>query len=445
MRTIEQIVDECLRSLIVQDTAACAAMLRVVAVEYRQDVATLAITCERTPQLLINRPFMQKVYRLGGEPGVCAVLLHELLHVALGDVVNRFPSEPLLLNIAFDMVVNAHVTRILPGSTCFFQRFYRHMPGVLRLLRPPTEDEQRAMECWGHRQSQDEDIEDVWSALYNDRSATIAEVLALCQERLTVVSTLSTVPVVGSHPPVRLPPELRERFRIDDVIRRIAPPGSGGDQSSCTFDPQRAVRAWKNTVQRVLLRFLIAGRKRSPQPDKFPSSLPVLNAHDRRAFARAQWTPLVPEVRWSDQAPQWSGGACVYFDVSGSMWDELPALVGVLLRLRRFLEMPFHAFSTEVFPARFRNGRLVTDTTGGTNITCVLKHLIERQPPKAVIITDGAVGTFDRALMNRLRGTRLYGIITARGIPAEFAAARVPYTQLQPYPTTQRCTPGAVR
>ena len=336
-----------------------------------------------------------------------------------------------MVNAACDMVINAHVVRWMPESESFFRSFYRSVRGVLKLLRPPDFQEEHFLQ----RSSSSAAVHVLWRELYRPGSTTtVDEVIALCRESL---SAELPVILIGSHPLRPAPQEVRKALGIDGIVAHVScQPGAGAGGAGCRVDrgPGRAVRAWECAVERVLRRFLRRGSGTAPIVQEAVSELPVLNTSDRRAFARAQWMPIVPDVRWPYGRPRRVGGAFVYVDVSGSMWDELPSLVAVLLRLRDYLTLPFNAFSAEVFPARFRNGRLLTDTTFGTDITCVLEHLAVRRPEKAVIITDGMVGEFRKSLLKCMRRTSLYGIITAGGVTKNFDRARVPYTQLDAYP-----------
>ena len=75
------------------------------------------------------------------------------------------------------------------------------------------------------------------------------------------------------------------------------------------------------------------------------------------------------------------------------MNEELKRLSAILLRFRHLLKLPFWAFSNTVSPAEFRQGKLVTGTTKGTEIGCVVAHLKATRPAKALVITDGFVET----------------------------------------------------
>jgi predicted metal-dependent peptidase len=82
-------------------------------------------------------------------------------------------------------------------------------------------------------------------------------------------------------------------------------------------------------------------------------------------------------------------GLAIYLDVSGSVNEYLPKILGILQHLRREITSVF-LFSNKVYETRFStllNGEI--KTTGGTDFDCIAESILERQLDKAVIITDG--------------------------------------------------------
>jgi hypothetical protein len=84
----------------------------------------------------------------------------------------------------------------------------------------------------------------------------------------------------------------------------------------------------------------------------------------------------------------------VYLDVSGSMKSVLQALYGAILDCAEFVVPLVHLFSTKVADvtlAELRAGKCAT--TGGTNIACVAEHMARHRVTRALLVTDGWVGT----------------------------------------------------
>lgn len=107
--------------------------------------------------------------------------------------------------------------------------------------------------------------------------------------------------------------------------------------------------------------------------------------------------------------------AFVYFDVSGSVAGQVPSVAQTLLPYCRVGLCTVHVFSTVVRPASASDlAARKFSSTGGTDINCVLRHVLDLPPRKrpraAVVITDGFTGKSHAALAERFRaaGMRLF-------------------------------------
>ena len=129
-----------------------------------------------------------------------------------------------------------------------------------------------------------------------------------------------------------------------------------------------------------------------------------------------------------------AGTTVVYLDVSGSMEAEMQSLVTLLNRLRRWIRLPFWAFSNEVAPAIIVQGVLETRTTGGTAMNCVLEHLAETRPERALVVTDGYIEQCDPGLLAAARGTVIHALVSRDGSPVELERAGIGCTQLSSHP-----------
>jgi len=82
-------------------------------------------------------------------------------------------------------------------------------------------------------------------------------------------------------------------------------------------------------------------------------------------------------------------GLAVYLDVSGSVNQHLPEIIGLLRSLRTELKT-IYLFSNKVVEVPFRTlfaGRI--ETTYGTDFNCIAQHIFANRLDKAVILTDG--------------------------------------------------------
>jgi len=192
---------------------------------------------------------------------------------------------------------------------------------------------------------------------------------------------------------------------------------------------------WVKATRDILRKYL--------QPDKLSRRsieerkehcLPVLSPRDRRAFFHATWNPFIPEACWENWIKRSEGLAQVYLDVSGSMHAEMPFIISLLGQLRQYIKTPFWAFSDEVAPARIEAGQLITRTTGGTSLRCVLAHIAKTSPISAVIITDGYIEEIAKTEIQKIKPTKLHAIVSRDGNAATLERAGINYSQLERIP-----------
>jgi predicted metal-dependent peptidase len=128
------------QELIEENPLAIRAVLKVLHVEFTDEVPTLAVTCEDRPRLLVNLGFVREHCRT--EAHVKAVICHEFLHVLLRHT-ERFTTLTPAEHLALDAVINAIIHRTLgPDYSGMMSRYYAEARGIARLLRPPTVEEQ---------------------------------------------------------------------------------------------------------------------------------------------------------------------------------------------------------------------------------------------------------------------------------------------------------------
>jgi hypothetical protein len=113
---------------------------------------------------------------------------------------------------------------------------------------------------------------------------------------------------------------------------------------------------------------------------------------------------------------------------------ELPLVISLLHQLRKSIRMPFWAFSTEVSPARIERGQLITESTGGTSMECVLLHIAKTKPKAAVVVTDGYIEPVDKGILRKCDSTRITAIVTRDGCPSLLQRAGIRYIQLEAVP-----------
>ena len=164
-----------------------------------------------------------------------------------------------------------------------------------------------------------------------------------------------------------------------------------------------------------------------PQFTQTDTCLPYRSGQDRRAELR--WLlgeePLFFAARSRTPGFERRDRVHVYVDVSGSMAAELPLVYGALVPLLDYIHPQIHLFSSaleDVSAEGLRRGEM--ETTWGTDIACVTRHMLERKVRRAVILTDGWVGDVPSKHARQLgrRRTRVNSVVTNGGDPS-FAEA----------------------
>lgn len=450
MQLDETLFHAVLEEMITENPLAVRGALRILSTEFTDKVPTLAVTLEENPRLLVNLDFMRE--HCETEAHVKACIAHEFLHVLLGHT-ERFREMTTIQNLALDTVINAVIHRTLGVEySSFFSKLYAGQTGLGKLLRPMTEEEWQANR-WrlvefkifdGALEGESWDLEEVWVAVY--RGKLVADdILEIAEQLAAEGKPVSGIRFVGNHEPhdFRLPEKLQRaldecmrQMNGDGIWRSPKDRGVGTLGYETTFDAGREdLELWKRRTFEVLRRCVVPDpRSILTERAERAYRLPVLSPRDRRAFLRSMWSPVLPEADWSSSFERPLGSANVYLDVSGSMNQEMPVVIALLANLRRAIRMPFWAFSDSVEPATIKNGRLVTKTTGGTSMECVIRHLAKTRPAAAVVVTDGYIEKLEPSLMKSVAGIRIHAILTRDGSPAQLKRAGIPYSQLERYP-----------
>lgn len=431
-----------LRELIDENPIACRGVLRISCIVVTDEVPTLAVTLGETSQLRVNLAFVAD--HCHTEAHVKAVILHEFLHVLLGHT-EHFTDVDDALNLALDIVINAIIHRVMGTEySDMMRRYYARAVGLAALLRPMTERERVGGAA--ERQA-------IWEAVYEGTLVAddLLDLARTVREQALRDALGAGRVLLGNHADLRgasgagaLSPEVEQVLR--DTMRAMNGHGiwrAAKDRgigalpydTVVTAADERMVR-WERAAWQALRQCILPDR-RTPAGDLVDQAmrLPVLNEQDRRGFLHALWSPLIPEVTWVGQRRQPRATAQVYLDVSGSMHAEMPLLLALLRRLRRSIRAPFWAFSDTVAPAIIEGGQLRTQTSGGTSINCVLRHIAATRPGRAVIVTDGYIEPCDRALLARIRDQRIHAVLSRDGSAGELERAGIPYVQLDGVPT----------
>lgn len=411
--------------------------LSLFRVRFSEKTKTACVTCGGSPELLLNKDFIEAHCQTNEH--LFMLVMHELYHVILGHTT-LFPHATEVRNIVFDAVINAILCSLFPKPefTSFFTDYYPSDKMPFALLRPkgegtPLAAEQALQLLYGG--SDTGTYHDVYEALL--KSGCVKEI------KLVVKSDGEPL-LLGSHDEENEEVSQEMKDLIHKIISKWPSPDRplqgqdlGAEECERGFDAEAdPTTRLRRGIRRLMRRAAIPGKKevrrRSVREMVCETATFLPDWHDRSHEARevAFGDALIYRTTTRLQRPSSRDNrqAFVYFDVSGSVAEEVPSVAQALLPYCRGGLCTVHVFSTVVHPASARDlTARKFSSTGGTDIDCVLKHVLELPPRKrpraAVVVTDGFTGKPDAALAERFRaaGMRLFvGLVkTAPGYNQE--------------------------
>lgn len=401
MKIDEDLFRSILFETIDENPLASRAVLSLCAVEFTTSVSTLSVSLGKKSTLFVNLEFVRT--HCETVEHVKTLLIHEFLHILLGHTLRIKEMTPAI-NIALDAVINAIIHRKFGISySSLMSRYYGAESGLIALLRPLNSNESNKLWNARNHAATLPPLLEIHEGLY--AGSTLAEdVLSVANsfsKRALNKALASGLVLLGGHE--REPQDLEAlgQANLERFKQGVATIGGGIFHDPIACKPSALAIApkqksvplhWRQSTLPVLKRLL------QPDPKSFPELkndrtcfAPILNTADRRGSLRAIWSPLIPEIAWESTRKHPIGSVQIYLDVSGSMDPFLEALVTLLAVFSKHIRKPLWAFSTKVCPARIIQGRLDTQTTGGTSLACVFEHIRKTAPRKALIVTDGFV------------------------------------------------------
>lgn len=391
---------------------ALSALLRLMDIVETTSVPTAAVECRAEPRLLVNPKFVAKHAHTAEK--LLALVMHELHHVLLGHTT-LFPRLTKVQNFVFDAVINGIVCRMFPGRdhTDFFTDYYSADSFPQCLLRPPPGWPDLATTAGGIAalpEPQRGLARDVHAALYSSAGATYQEVFSALP-RILAEQAIGAIPLLGGHDGTSAASGQLERSSpvLFDIVRGLVehwpqPPDPIRGRSLADVLEQTLVQPRHPPSNRCILRSLIrkvtglsgrgAIRRLRTEQTEAPTPIPALSRRSMVLRALGH-EPLLHagKVAWRRSVP--SGERVhVYLDVSGSMDAVIRPLYGAVLDCESLVHRTVHLFSTRVADvslAELRRG--VCKSTGGTDIACVAEHMAANRVRRALVVTDGWVGT----------------------------------------------------
>lgn len=407
------------------------ALLQLAEITESTSIPTAAIECTRRPRLLINPEFVAK--HANTSEKLAMLVMHELHHVILGHT-RLYPRMTPLDNLVFDAVINSMLCRMLPErATCaLFTDFYSEDEFPECFLRPTLDwtPKNGGSLPAALRAPESAYLADLYARLYSEQGVTYDEL----REALTTSGSPEvSISLLGDHGERGsdgsgdddLETRAPELFRhVRSIVARW--PQSPTAMIGCARDD--FVHSGRLSVpppsRRSRLRHLlrkVADPKGSArmsrcalQPAPIESPVPVLDRRAIVAHALGQRPPLYRHTLPHPRRGQGGELVHLYVDVSGSMNGVLGPLYRAVLDCEWMMHPAVHLFSTKVCDVGVRDLRAgVIHSTGGTSIECVAQHMQAHRVRRAVIVTDGYVGTpgaEGRAVLERCTvGVALFG------------------------------------
>lgn len=400
-------------------------LARLSGIKASCDIPSAAVEVAYRPRLLLNPDFVEKYCKR--DEHLFLLVMHELWHIILAHT-RLYPRATMAHNIAFDAIINAALARQFhqPEYRGFFEVINDadKFPGCL--LRPPVgwpndphypddigpAGTKRILQRLYPPNNVDRWTPPLYEEILNLLRKDALEKLAKGEAWLVEEPTL-----LGDHRPGEQDSRAVEDEFFRDILKRVVknwppPPTMLGQRdeggklsdwfSMLGVSTEEARRVFARLLRRALGPRTGRQRRRTRAPFSTMTGMSVMpNARDRMVPARRSlgvqgllWNqPGMMQVRTPDVPSR----AYIYLDVSGSMSSLIPHLLGLVLPYVANGQAEVFQFSTvvEQMPLEeLRKGQL--RSTRGTDINCVLHHLLEpRQPAvkKALVLTDGYTGT----------------------------------------------------
>ncbi len=352
---------------------------------------TIPTACIRKDGVLIVNPQFVNRY-IESQPDLFCLVFHEILHPLFGHFIYKTGQ---LENIAADAIINAAISQLYQNHSQqghLFTKLYQSTD-LEGLLRPSSTMEHGRYHCV---------YDQLYSPGWHCDSLTTGELIQTLKI-LTPGDQSDNILLLGTHGFGQSPDSVSiDPFDHDDLAsialdiqsslnrQKSKFPGHGSmlldlimEALTTRISIKRALLSRFTTKQKVD-RFKITSQSLRLTTSPFP-----VNPSKRDlVLLSAGIYPFHFHNRIITQKHRHEGLA-VYLDVSSSVEDYLPKIIGILKQFQNEIDSIF-LFSNEVVEISFHHllkGEITT--TCGTDFNCIAESILKRGFKKAIIITDG--------------------------------------------------------
>jgi hypothetical protein len=334
--------------------------------------------------LLIYNPEFVDKYVSCMEDLFC-LIFHELLHPMFGHFIY---GNGEIENIAADAIINAVISSVFGRYSAYGNLFRKTHDerGLEGLMRPGS-----AM----HNNRYNK----IYCMLYHNYNVKDAMTTGELIQSLKILAqgeNLSMILLIGTHgsPDNRFSQENLVKFA--EELREIAKASMSRSSGTYKSIIEIFMEALKThlSIKKLLLQKFSTKRKIDKFKELFHQKkigvtpIPLNPSKRDLVLLSAGIYPCYFHNNLTKTTKQ-DRGLAIYLDVSGSVNDYLPKILGILKNLRREITSIFQ-FSNQVVETSFElllKGNI--KTTYGTDFNCIAKSILEKGFDKAIIITDG--------------------------------------------------------
>lgn len=335
--------------------------------------------------LLVYNPEFVSEY-ISCKEDLFSLIFHELLHPMFGHFIYGCGE---IENIAADAIINAVISTVFCKHSASGNLFKKtHSPkGIDGIMRPDSD-------LYNSRYNK------LYTMLYHNfhgiHAMTTGELIQTLKI-LTQTENLSTIILIGTHEKEsgeKLPQNVLAKLAED--FRRIAKDNISQSSGSHQHLMELFMEALQThlSIRKLLLQKFATKQKMDKFKELFQdrrigvSPIPINPSKRDIVLLSAGIYPCYFHNKLNKPVKR-DLGLAIYLDVSGSVNDYLPKILGILKNLRREITSIFQ-FSNKVVETSFESllrGNI--KTTYGTDFDCIAESILKREFDKAVIITDG--------------------------------------------------------